>query len=334
MISKQELNEYIIDRSKSKKDLENEFISRNRINLIHQDEPDFNSPPWLDRYEMFKHLRPRFDQIKFEITPDMSDEDAIPILMKNYDTYLYSIYPFDQTKRVNHLIKFYRSVQRNINSGIKRMTDDKYTSPLGVSEYAWGIIELSRGVDDCVEQLEKEKSKFKDEIFNLYNILLITTTRKKLKKDVDEPKEPRYRTRLENYIQKRKGVKKLNLSELDDMALNRDHLLIQALNDIVYPLRAIKDDQILKWIVRFLNNFENCYYDSLHYHPFFFDPNNGLEEAQKFINVRDVVERSYNVVEAEKALGHRLKKWEIIYNQSKQKFTWAKRAGFTKKHFY
>jgi hypothetical protein len=78
MISKQELNEYILDRSKSKKSLKNDILSKNRVYIIHQNKPDFNTSPWLDRYDMFKHLRSRVDQIKFEITTDMSDKDAIP----------------------------------------------------------------------------------------------------------------------------------------------------------------------------------------------------------------------------------------------------------------
>ena len=49
---------------------------------------------------------------------------------------------------------------------------------------------------------------------------------------------------------------------------------------------------------------------------------------------RDIVERSYNAAEAEKLLGHRLKNWEIIYNQSKQQFTWAKRVGFINKQYF
>jgi hypothetical protein len=214
------------------------------------------------------------------------------------------------------------------------LTADKYTSPLGVSEYAWGMIDLSRRVEECIEKIYNEKSKFNNEIFNLYNILLITTTRKKLKKDSNEPKESRYRTRLENHIQKKKGVKKLNQGELDAMAKNRDRLLIQALNSIKYPLRAIKDDQILKWIVKFLNNFETCYYKLLHHHPYSFDLNNGLEAEKKFNNVRDIVERSYNAAEAEKALGHKLRSWNIIYNTRKEKFTWATRIGLTEKYKY
>lgn len=49
---------------------------------------------------------------------------------------------------------------------------------------------------------------------------------------------------------------------------------------------------------------------------------------------RDIVERSYNAAEAEKALGHKLKKWNIIYNTSKDKFTWATRAGLIEKYKY
>ena len=59
--------------------------------------------------------------------------------------------------------------------------------------------------------------------------------------------------------------------------------------------------------VKFFNNFETCYYKTLHHHPFSSDLGNQLEEEKKITNVRDIVGRYYNSTEDKKIMGLNLK---------------------------
>ena len=186
------------------------------------------------------------------------------------------------------------------------------------------MIEIYRPFINHLSKFENNfdyhKSRFRHEIFNLYINLLVTTPKKKLKKDKKQPEGFRYQTQFEKYIRNKLGDKNIKGDEIDKLASDRDQIILDALNKTKNPLWAVYDQEVVNWIINFLKSFEDCYYKYLHDHPV---SRNTPLKNKNFI--RDIIRRTYKTIEVNKALEKRLHKWKIIYNEvdKKYKYRWV-----------